>query len=186
MKALNLSLLSLFFVTNVIAEPPVDKGFRSLFNGKDLTGWQYGRGKKAVSMKGRTETPDGRISVKDGSIVMNKGRGIRDLFTEEQFGKDFHLILEFKAGEKADSGVYIRGPQLQIRDFIRRGEQKQLTNFKNDSWNELDITVKGQMATCFVNSQKLRNMKIPPKGGIGLQAESGVFAFRNIRIYVAE
>ena len=130
-----------------------DAGYTQLFNGKDLSGWVYGKGDKAEKLDGKTETADKRFEVKDGAIVANakdkdgKG-GISDLWTAKEFDKDFNLKLEFKAGEKADSGVYIRGPQLQVRDFIRRGEQKQLKNFKNDDWNELDITVKGTEATC--------------------------------------
>ena len=131
----------------------------------------------------------------------------------------------------ADSGVYVRGPQLQVRDFIRRKEMlKQLTKFKNDDWNELDITVKngvvttvvngkaltekdslnltvqngkpvanlngksvdinkievsvGAVAKCLCNGEFMENMKIPQKSaqGIGLQAETGKFEFRRIRI----
>ncbi len=182
----SLILCSLLCFSMLIAEAraddlPIEKGFTSLFNGKDLTGWQYGR-RNPVDMKGKTQTPDGRISVKEGTIVMNKGRGIRDLFTVKKFGDDFTLRLEFNAGLRADSGVYIRGPQLQIRDFIRRKEQKQLTKFKNDGWNQLEIVVRGREATCTVNGQMLRKMRIPATGGIGLQAESGTFAYRRIRI----
>ncbi len=92
------------------------------------------------------------------------------------------MKLQFRAGPKADSGVYIRGPQLQIRDFIRRGEQKHLKKFKNDDWNDLEIVVKGTTATNTINGEPLSTMKVPAKGPIGLQAESGQFEFRNVRI----
>ena len=164
----------------------IEEGYKSLFNGKDLTGWRY-PGAKGRDMDGQTETPDKRVTVEEGAIVMNekdsKGKGgIRDLYTSKSFDKDFHLKLEFRAGAKADSGVYIRGPQLQVRDFIRRGEQKQLKKFKNDDWNELDITVTGTEAVCRVNGEPLAKMKVPARGGIGLQAESGKFEFRRVRI----
>jgi hypothetical protein len=212
-----------------------EPGYISLFNGKDLSGWKYLPTPKE-SLEGKTETPDKRIQVVDGIIVVNekdakdKG-GIRDLFTVQEFNKDFNLKLEFRAGLKADSGVYLRSPgaQLQVRDYIRRGEQKQLKNFKNDDWNELDITVKGGVVTTNVNGKPLgekdvleltikdgkpvarlngqpidvnniqvsvgaaalckcngevleKAMKVPSKGGIGLQAETGKFEFRRIRI----
>lgn len=164
----------------------IEDGYTSLFNGKDLTGWRY-PGAKGHDMDGQTETPDQRIAVVNGVIVMNekdnKGKGgIRDLYTSKSFDKDFHLKLEFRAAAKADSGVYIRRPQLQVRDFIRRGEQKHMKKFKNDDWNELDITVTGAEAVCRVNGEPLSKMKVPAKGGIGLQAESGKFEFRRIRI----
>ena len=165
--------------------PKTEEGFTPLFNGKDLTGWRY-KGSKE-SLEGKTETPDGRIRVEGGAIVMRekdaRGRGgIKDLYTLKNFPRPFHLKLQFRASLKADSGVYVRGPQLQVRDFIRRGEEKQLTKFKNDDWNELEIAVKGQTATCSVNGQPLQVMKVPDKGPIGLQAESGKFEFRRVRI----
>lgn len=164
----------------------IEDGYHSLFNGKDLTGWLY-HGARGHEMDGKTETPDKRVSVEKGVIVMHakdsKGKGgIRDLYTGKKFNNDFHLKLEFRAAPKADSGVYIRGPQLQVRDFIRRGEQKHMKKFKNDDWNELEITVTGTQAVCRVNGEPLRKMKVPAQGGIGLQAESGKFEFRRIRI----
>jgi hypothetical protein len=164
----------------------IEDGYSSLFNGKDLTGWRY-PGAKGNSMDGQTETPDRRISVVNGVIVMNekdnKGKGgIRDLYTSKSFDQDFHLKLEFRAAAKADSGVYIRRPQLQVRDFIRRGEQKHMKKFTNDDWNELDILVTGTEAVCRVNGELLEKKKVPAKGGIGLQAETGKFAFRRIRV----
>lgn len=201
-----------------------EPGYKSLFNGKDLTGWRYGKDK----LEGKTETSDKRFTVQDGAIVANVGGGIKDLYTIEEFDKNFNLKLEFRAGPKADSGVYIRGPQLQVRDYIRRNEQKHLKKFKNDDWNELDITVTGGKvsavvngknlsakdtleltfkdgkpsatvngkaemvnkvevstfaeAVCLINGEKLETMKIPAKGPIGLQAETGKFEFRNVRI----
>src|SRR5271155_5169008 len=91
-----------------------EDGYTSLFNGKDLTGWRY-PGAKGEVMDGKTETPDKRIQVVDGIIVVNakdaQGKGgIRDLYTVRQFDKNFHLKLEFRAAPRADSGLYIRGP----------------------------------------------------------------------------
>lgn len=127
----------------------VESGYTLLFNGKDLTGWRYGKD----VLEGKSETADKRFFVKDGAIVADEGKGIKDLHTVKEFDKDFNLKLEFRAGEKSDSGVYIRGPQLQVRDFIRRGEQKQMKKFKNDGWNELDITVKGGIIVTSVNGK---------------------------------
>lgn len=163
-------------------------GFHKLFNGKDLTGWVY-PGKKGAELDGKTESADGRVAVENGAIVMkakdSKGKGgIKDLYTQKEFGNDFVLKLQFKAGPRADSGVYIRGNQLQIRDFARRGEQKHLKNFKNDDWNDLVITVKGKQATFTVNGEELKpaKMNVPAKGPIGLQAETGQFEFRHVQI----
>lgn len=207
-----------------------EDGFVPLFNGKDLTGWRYGNEK----LDGKTETADKRFQVVDGVIVAHEkdaaGRGgIRDLWTAAEYDRDFRLKLEFRAGAKSDSGVYIRGPQLQVRDFPRLNQQKQLTKFKTDDWNELDITVQGRfvsatvngktlspkdafelvfkdgtpqaklngeavdvsqvqvsagsLAQCLLNGEPLaKDMRVPVRGPVGLQAETGKFEFRNVRL----
>jgi hypothetical protein len=161
-------------------------GWTVLFNGKDLTGWQV-KGEKE-KLDGKTEADNARFGVENGILVARAkdskgGSKIRELQTVQEFDKDFRLKLEFRASPKSDSGVYLRGPQLQVRDFIRRGEKKHLKNFKNDDWNELDITVKGKTAECLINGEPLETMKnLPPKGRIGVQAETGKFEFRNLRI----
>lgn len=161
--------------------------FVSLFNGKDLTGWVYS-GQKGKPMDGMTETPDGRFHVRDGVIVIEakdkagKG-GIRDLYTAQSFDKDFHLRLEFRAAPRADSGVYIRGTQLQVRDYPTVGPYRNLKMFKAGDWNTLDIVVRGNLAECRCNGELLeKTFKVPAKGPIGLQAESGQFEFRNIQL----
>lgn len=59
---------------------------------------------------------------------------------------------------------------------------KNLKMFKPGNWNEIDITVKGTVATCKCNGESLRDIKVPSTGTIGLQAEIGKFEFRRIRI----
>jgi hypothetical protein len=127
-----------------------EPGYRLLFNGKDLSGWIYYK----ANLDGKTETADQRFQVVDGLIVANEGKGIRDLYTAGEFNGNFHLKMEFRASLKSDSGVYIRGPQLQVRDFIRRGEHKHLASvFKNDDWNELDILVRNNQITTSLNGK---------------------------------
>jgi hypothetical protein len=159
-----------------------EEGFTQLFNGKDLTGWVY-NGQKGESMDGKTETPDKRFEVKDGIIVANIGKGIRDLYTKQQYNKDFVFKCEFRAAPKADSGVYIRGNQLQVRDYPTVGPYKNLKKFKDGDWNLLEIIVTGNSAECKCNGEVLEKaFKIPAKGAMGLQAETGKFEFRNVRI----
>jgi hypothetical protein len=168
--------------TQLRAADETEPGFTSLFNGKDLTGWVY-HGQKGESMDGKTETPDKRMEVKDGIIIANVGKGIRDLYTKQQYNKDFVLKMEFRAAPKADSGVYIRGNQLQVRDYPTVGPYKKLKNFKDGDWNLLEIIVTGNTAECKCNGEVLEKaFKIPAKGAIGLQAETGKFEFRNVRI----
>jgi hypothetical protein len=160
----------------------IEEGYTSLFNGKDLTGWKIGKNGKQP-LGGKIEAANKRFEVKDGIIVVNEGRGIIDLYTVKDFDKDFHLKLEFRAAPRADSGLYIRGPQLQVRDYPTVGPYKKLKKFKDGGWNELDVTVTGTAALCQCNGEVLEKaFKVPAKGGIGLQAETGKFEFRRIRI----
>jgi hypothetical protein len=161
------SLLGLGLLTAILGtvatagraeEKKPEDGFVSLFNGKDLTGWVYKSAPKE-SLEGKTATHDERVVVKDGAIVMNakdkndKG-GIKDLYTVKSFDKDFVLRLEFRAAPKADSGVYIRGPQLQVRDYPTVGPYKTV-KFRDADWNDLEITVKGSVVTTTVNGKTL-------------------------------
>lgn len=197
-QTLPLTVLLLSFSLVAVADDfTPESGFTPLFNGKDLSGWQYkkrlGKGKVEVEdLAGKTATADNRFVVKDGVIVANaKDKdgtgGIQDLYTVREFDQDFVLRLDVKAGPKADSGVYVRGPQLQVRDYKRRGEQKQLTKFKDDDWNELEIIVTDGKPSYRLNGEEITGgpQKLPAKGGIGLQAETGPFEFRRIRIKTA-
>jgi hypothetical protein len=101
--------------------PP--KGFRALFNGKDLTGWHgwdphksaklAGEKKEANLQQQRAEFPK-HWSVENGELV-NVGTGPY-ANTDAEFG-DIEFLLEYKTVAKADSGIYLRGtPQVQIWD----------------------------------------------------------------------
>ncbi len=126
-----------------------EEGYTSLFNGKDLTGWRLGK----VKLDGKTETANKKWHVTDGAIVIDGGGG-GDIYTVQEFNKDFHLKLEFRAAPKADSGLFIRGPQLQVRDYPTVGPYKKV-KFNDKDWNELDVTVKGGVVSTVVNGKIL-------------------------------
>src|SRR6187399_926921 len=106
-----LATVALAIPSIVFAEdPPLEPGFVSLFNGKDLTGWGYSKDDK---FDGKTTASDGRYSAKDGVIVVTphdaaKGPRLRQMWTTAEFPKDFELRLEFRAQVKADSGIFLR------------------------------------------------------------------------------
>jgi hypothetical protein len=133
-----------------------EPGYVSLFNGHDLTGWRFGR----EVLDGKTETSNRRFQAVDGAIVANvndiNGRGgIQDLSTAREFNRDFHLKLEFRASARSDSGVYLRGQQLQVRDYPAVGPYRGLKGFRDGGWNELDVTVRGGVAVTLVNGKPL-------------------------------
>lgn len=132
----------------------VEAGYISLFNGKDLTGWRLGMTK----LEGLTQTANKKWHVTDGAIVIDGGGG-GDIYTIQEYNKDFHLMLEFRAAPKADSGLYIRGIQLQVRDYPTVGPYNKV-KFNNADWNQLDVTVKGGIITTSVNGKSLTDKDV--------------------------
>jgi hypothetical protein len=175
------------------ADFKLEDGYTSLFNGKDLTGWDYGPvpvTKKPIIEKldGKTSTKDQVFEVQDGLIIAS-GKKIMALYTAREFNKDFEFKVEFRTTaemKKNNSGIYIRGPQLQL-DAVTEGGLtgvfRKLQKFKPGDWNEIDITVKGTLATCKCNGEEIgKPIKVPEMGTIGLQSEYGKFEFRRVRI----
>jgi hypothetical protein len=164
----------------------LEDGFKSLFNGKDLTGWVLNARGKSAPLDKETATPDGKWKVVDGAITLTAGAN-GNLYTKDSFDKDFQLKLEFKPAKNADSGLFIRGKQLQVRDYANAGPYKSLKTFHTDGWNLLEVSVSGQVAECKCNGEVIeKTFAVPKTGAIGLQTERGNFAFRRIRIKVAE
>ena len=191
-----------------------EPGFESLFNGKDLTGWglrptteaDKESAKKwqasdpnaaawpivteAQSFDGKTSSPDGRFQAINGRLVVTtppEPRRIQQIWTKREFPKDFVLKLEFRATPNADSGVYLRGPQLQCRDYGLAGPFTNLTKYQPQDWNEMIVTVQNGVATATVNGEKLDvEVKVPPTGPIGLEGDRGQMEYRRIRIKTAK
>lgn len=163
----------------------VEAGYTALFNGNDLTGWRLGD----ESLEGKVETADRRFAAKDGAIRIEGAAKIEDLYTVREFNGDFTLKFEFRAAARANSGLYIRGMQLQVRDYATVGPYTKLKNFQEGGWNAIEVIVKTDAATgksvaeCTCNGELLeKSLPIPPKGGIGLQSETGRLEYRRIRI----
>ncbi|HZZ72081.1 MAG TPA: DUF1080 domain-containing protein [Pirellulales bacterium] len=167
-----------------------DAGFQSLFNGKDLTGWGYTATDKtpAVKFDGKTETSDGRYSAKNGIITVHphdpaKGPRLRQMWTTERFPRDFELKLEFRAAVNADSGIFLREPQLQCRDYLVAGPYKMLKKYKPQEWNTIDVVVHDHVAHCTCNGEVLEEaLKLPADGPIGLEADRGQMEYRHLQI----
>ncbi len=154
-----------------------EEGFESLFNGKDLTGWGH---------DGKTVTPDGRYVAKNGRFIVAtpaEGSRVQQLYTTREFPGNFTLKLEFRATPNADSGVFIRKPQLQCRDYPLAGPYKMLKNYKAGDWNELVVVVKDGVAHCTCNGEVIEEaLKVPETGPIGLEGDRGQMEYRRIRI----
>jgi hypothetical protein len=159
-----------------------EPGFISLFNGRDLTGWGY----RTNNFDGQTRSSEGRYVAKNGKLIVTtppEGSRIQQLWTTRQFGDDFVLKLEFRAGVNADSGIFIRQPQLQCRDYLIAGPYKSLQHYKPQDWNDVVVTVKGGVAHCTCNGEVLEAaLKVPATGPIGLEGDRGQMEYRRIRL----
>jgi len=189
MKILRVVGLISFLAVALVAAPLVaaddfklEPGFVSLFNGKDLTGWNYSNGEK---FDGKTATPDGRFTGADGVLAAHEvpPRLATQIWTTKEFPKDFVLRLEFRATVGADSGIFLRKPQLQCRDYLVAGPYKQLKQYKPQEWNVVEVVVKEGVARCTCNGEVLEEaLKVPATGPIGLEVDRGVMEYRRIRI----
>ena len=152
-----------------------DAGFTTLFNGKDLTGWVYGRrsgGEPNKTGKG--------YQVKDGVLFTTEEDG-GNLFTEKEY-TDFVLRFDFRLTANANNGIGIRAPlegdaaytgiEIQVLDDsgskytslrpaqyhgsvyhmfpAKRGFQKPV-----GEWNSEEITVRGRQITIRLNGETI-------------------------------
>lgn len=208
--ALRPVLATLGFVERDMHQPLVENGYTSLFNGQDLTGWGFRPSSEAdkkasarwkrndpnappwpiltdpVDFAGRSSSSNGRYLAKSGRLVVTtppEGRKIQQIWTHQEFGDDFVLKLEFRATPNADSGIFLRGKQLQCRDYLLAGPYKQLKKYRPQDWNEIVVVVEGNSAFCTCNGEVLEEaFAIPDKGPIGLEGDRGQIEYRNIRI----
>ena len=156
-----------------------EKGFVSIFNGKDLTGWEglvknpIARGKmsKRELAKAQVKANEQMLNdwfVKDG-VIGFKGEGYNNICTIKDYG-DFEMLVDWKITNGGDSGIYLRGtPQVQIWDIARTnvgaevGSGGLYNNQKNEriplevadnpinDWNTFRIKMVGERVTVYLN-----------------------------------
>ena len=174
-------LVSASFVVTGAEAFKLEPGYISLFNGHDLTGWGY----RTNNFDGQIASDDGRYSATNGILIVHPHtpRLIQQLWTTRQFSNDFNLKLEFRAATNADSGIYIREPQLQCRDYLVAGPYTELKKYKPQDWNEIEITVANGVAYCTCNGEVLTNaLPVPATGPIGFEGDRGQMEYRQIRL----
>lgn len=208
-SALRPILATLGFLERDADDFQIEHGYTSLFNGYDLDGWGFRPSTEkdkrsaanwqkndknappwpivaeAVNFDNKTRTTNGRYIAKNGRLVVTlppEGRKIQQFYTQRDFPNDFVLKLEFRATPNADSGIFLRGKQLQCRDYALAGPYKDLKQYKPQDWNEMVITVRGQSAHCTCNGEVLEaDFKIPATGPIGVEGDRGQIEYRRIR-----
>jgi hypothetical protein len=174
-----------------------EAGFTSIFNGKDLTGWMYlGKG-------------PGTFSVEDGAIHYKGGNGWL-CYTVKEY-KDFELRCDFKLIKKGgDGGIFFRASkdaagganwpskryELQVKDYAEQGrlwgapyklDKDKVAKVRKPlgTWETYRLVVQGDKVEVFLNDELVTTSdgaKRQEAGFIGLQAEGGEQAFRNLRV----
>ncbi len=189
-----LFLAAILFSTLVVSQK------KSLFNGKDLSGWTiYG-----------TE----KWYVEDGLLVCESGPDAKYgyLGTKEHY-KNFVLTLEFKQEANGNSGIFIRstvdgtkvsGWQVEVappghntggvyesygRGWLIKPIPEKDSALKMGEWNQMKIKVDGDTVASWLNGTEMitiTDKKIGAgEGGIALQIHDGggiKVKWRNIQV----
>ena len=184
-----------------------DKDWVTLYNGKNLTGWQ---------------TTGNWIPQKDGSLLIQPRKGEKGwqrysayLWSKKKY-KDFVLHVEYKYPPKGNSGIHFRvgdlknpvntGIEAQVLDSFGKkkvgphdhggiirtvGASKNMSR-KPGQWNTMIVTCKGHHLKVQLNGEGIVDIQLnkspmkdrPLEGHIGLQdhGEPNKLHFRNIKI----
>ncbi|KIC90559.1 DUF1080 domain-containing protein [Flavihumibacter sp. ZG627] len=183
MKKSALLLLVLFITTVATAQK-----FKSLFNGKDLSGWNIHGTEKWY--------------VEDGNLVCESGPDNQYgyLSTDKQY-KNFELRLQFKLEANGNSGVFIRssidgtkinGWQVEVappdhhtggiyesygRGWLIKPTPAAEKFLNANGWNKMRILVVNDEVTTWLNGNKMVNIKDEKIGAgngfIALQIHDG-------------
>ncbi|QTD36234.1 DUF1080 domain-containing protein [Polaribacter batillariae] len=166
-------------VKEFLEKMPNVKGFESIFNGKDLSGWEglvknpIARAKMTKKQLAEAQEKANKQMLKDwfvkDGIIGFKGEGYNNICTIKDYG-DFEMLVDWKITNGGDSGIYLRGtPQVQIWDIARTNVGAQVgsgglyNNQKNRStplvvadnpindWNTFRIKMVGERVTVHLN-----------------------------------
>jgi hypothetical protein len=178
-------ILSLFLVSGLFSFAQSEK---SLFNGKDISGWKvYG-----------TE----RWFVENGDLVCESGPDKQyGYFATEGEYKDFELTLKFKQESNGNSGVFfhsqidgtkVSGWQAEVaplnhhsggiyesygRGWLIQPTEDKEKALKEGEWNDMKVRVKGNEVTTWLNGVQMITLtddKIGSiSGKIALQIHDG-------------
>lgn len=182
------SIILLFFAVIICLDLSTLNAQSTLFNGKDLSGWQVHGTEKWY--------------VDQGDLVCESGpdKEYGYLSTIKPY-KNFILKLRFKQEANGNSGVFfrssvkgtiIKGWQVEVappgqhtggiyesygRGWLIKPKPENEKYLKMEDWNQLTIKVKGNQVITYLNGHKmvqLQDDKIGAgEGGIALQIHSG-------------
>jgi len=206
MRKLTLFALASALTAAAFAADKPEKGFKALFNGKDLTDWT------------KAKENEGSFSVKDGAIVAQGPRCHLYYTGRNADFKNFELKVDVMTQPKSNGGIYIhtayqdtgwpaKGFEIQVNnshtDWRRTGGLYAVADNKEQvaedgKWFTETIVVKDKKITIFVDGKKTSEWDQPAdwkgikdfpartltSGTIALQAHdpNSIVAYKNIRI----
>ena len=169
-----------FSILLILQSAADDGELKSIFNGKDLTGW---------------DVPDNNIwfTVKDGVLKLENGpqKKGQTLWTSDEY-ENFEMEFDFKMGKgTVDSGVYVRNSREQIQIGISGSLKRDMTGspyisgkgypveakgvkelLKLDDWNTMKICAEGKKYKVWLGGEKIMTYESDSaikKGKIGIQ-----------------
>ncbi len=179
---------------NTLTHKESTHGWKLLFDGKDLDGWQPLSTSKPPAI--------GDWTVADGAILC-PGTSPGWLASKDQYS-DFELKLQFRGTEKVNSGVFLRssqqgaphitGYELQIWDYQPAGYstgslvdslKAKPTKILDSQWNDYDIRAVGDHFTVVLNGTTILDDHDAKhaEGLVGFQCQPAMkIEFRNVKI----
>jgi hypothetical protein len=158
---------------------PVEAGFTSLFNGKDLTGWKIGGPMESFSVRDGAIVASGPAShaYYDGAFRNHSFRNFElkvDVLTHAGSNGGVYVLTEFQevGGSQRASGRFpSKGFEIQVNnshgDSIKTGSLYHVVDIvgqspaKDDEWFTQTITVQGDTIRVKVNDTQVVNWTQP-------------------------
>lgn len=171
---------------SLLAGEAPEPGFKSFFNGKDLTGWSMAdkksNNKPGESLVGKTATAKDRIRVDKGAIVIDgKIGGDQYIVTDATFSpKNCHIKFDFNPGDKCNNDILLLGIKFDFTLGAVKGLMK-------DEWNAFEIVVKDGTINLLCNGQPQKatpqkiGAKVTEPTPLSLRAEFGTIQLKNFR-----
>jgi hypothetical protein len=187
-----------FLAVTVAISLSAQQSTRSLFNGKDLEGWQ--------------QVGPGSFVVKDSLMKTEGGMGML-WYTREKIAHATVRVVFKLTAKESDSGVFIRIPEKPTEPWmpINRGYEVEIGDWPDDysctgvlytftkalarpikpigEWNTMDITIDGPRTIVYLNGEKVTDFTegqpVPEKPAgshdpeRGPRADSGFIGLQN-------
>lgn len=154
-----------------------EPGFKLLFNGKNLDGWQT-KGAKPEKLDGKTDAFGKRFVVKDGELVIDPAvKGDRYIETTTPLSGDFTIRFDFKPDDKCNNDLLFMGTKFDINPTAKN------LKIKVGEWNKMEIVAKGGTVSYSINGEAAGTKKATAeKGPFIVRAEFGGIAIKNMRV----